>query len=89
MHTDENMKKIFPSKSIKTLYRREKNLKEILSPSLFPAKPKNNESFVTSCKKCDICKNYQITDNKLSVKLRAGFIMSEAIFVVRAVMLFT
>ena len=24
LHTDENMKKIFPSKSIKTLYRREK-----------------------------------------------------------------
>ena len=36
LHTDENMKKIFPSKSIKTLYRREKNLKEILSPCFLP-----------------------------------------------------
>ena len=34
LHTDENMKKIFPSKSIKTLYKREKNLKQILSSSL-------------------------------------------------------
>ena len=64
LHTDENMKKIFTFKSIKTLYRREKNLKEILSPSLLPAKPKNNESCIKSCKKCDICKNYLITDNK-------------------------
>ena len=64
LHTDENMKKIFPSKSIKTLYRREKNLKEILSPSLFSAKPKNSESCIISCKKCDICKNCLITDIK-------------------------
>ena len=35
LHTDENLKKMFPSKSIKTFYRKEKNLKEILSPSLF------------------------------------------------------
>ena len=69
LHTDENMKKIFPSKSIKTLYRREKNLKKILSPSLFPAKPKNSESCITSCKKCDICKNYLLTDNKFTCKV--------------------
>ena len=30
------MKKIFPPNTIKTLYRREKNLTEVLSPSLFP-----------------------------------------------------
>ena len=73
LHTDENMKKIFPSKSIKTLYRREKNLKEILSPSLFPAKPKNSESCITSCKKCDIYKNYLITDNKFKSKVTGKF----------------
>ena len=67
--TDENMKKISPSKSIKTLYRREKNLKEILLPSLFPTKPKNSESCITSCKKCDICKNYLLTDNKFKCKV--------------------
>ena len=73
LHTDENMKKIFPSKSIKTLYRREKNLKEILSPSLFPAKPKNSESCITSSKKCDICKNYLITDNKFKREITGRF----------------
>ena len=33
LHTGENMKKISPPKSIKTSYKREKNLKEILSVS--------------------------------------------------------
>ena len=89
LHIDENVKKIFPSKSMKTLYWREKNRKQFLSPSLFPAKPKNSESCITSCKKCEICKSYLITDNKLSVKLLAGFMMSEAICVVTAVILST
>ena len=89
LHIDENVKKIFPSKSMKTLYWREKNRKHFLSPSLFSAKPNNSESCITSCKKCEICKSYLITDNKLSVKLLAGFMMSEAICVVTAVMLST
>ena len=67
LHTYENLKKIFPSKSIKTLYRTEKNLKEILSPSLFLARPTNSESCITSCKKCGICKHYMLTDNKFKV----------------------
>ena len=66
-------KKIFPSKSIKTLYRKEKNPNEILSLSLFPAKSKNSESCITSCKKCDICKNYLISDNKFESKVTGGF----------------
>ena len=67
------MKKISPSKSIKTLCRSEKNLKEILSPSLFPAKPKHSESCITSCKKCDICKNYLLTDNTFKCKVTDRF----------------
>ena len=67
------MKKIFPSKSTKTLYRREKNLKEILSPSLFPVKPKNSENCITSCKKCDICKNDLLTDNTFKCKVNGRF----------------
>ena len=67
------MKKNFPSKSIKTLYRRKKNLKEILSPLLFLAKPKNIESCITSCKKSDICKSYLITDNRFKCKVTGRF----------------
>ena len=65
------LKKIFLSKSIKTLYRREKNLKKILSPSLFPAKPKKSESCITSCKKYDTCK--LLTDNKFKCKFTGRF----------------
>ena len=38
------MKKLFPSNSLTTIYRREKNLKEMLSPSLFTPKFNKNES---------------------------------------------
>ena len=37
------------------------------------AKPKNNESCITSSKKCDICKNYLITDNKFKFKVTGRF----------------
>ena len=43
LHTDGKMKKSFLSKSIKTLYKKEKNLKEMLSPFPFPVKPKNRD----------------------------------------------
>ena len=63
------MKKIFPPNTIKTLYRREKNLKEILSPSLFPSKAKQIENSITSCNKCDICKNFLVSDTKFKCKV--------------------
>ena len=69
LYTDEDMKKLLPPNSLKTLYRRGKNLKEILSPSLFPSKPSKKESSITSCDKCDICKNYLIPDNKFRCKI--------------------
>ena len=49
------------------------SLYKYISPSLFPAKPKNSESCITSCKKCDICKNYLITDNKFKCKVTGRF----------------
>ena len=63
------MKKIFPPNTIKTLYRREKNLKEILSSSLFPSKAKQIENSITSCDKCDICKNFLGSDTKFKCKV--------------------
>ena len=52
-----------------TLYRQEKNLKEILSPFLFPSKAKQTENSITSCNKCDICKNFLESDTKLKCKV--------------------
>ena len=68
-YTDEKMKKIFLPNTIKTLYRRKKNPKEILSPSLFPSKPKHIEISVTSCNKCDICRNFLVSDTKFKCKV--------------------
>ena len=68
-HTDEDMKKLFPPDSITTIYRREKNLKETLSPTLFPPKFNKTESLVSNCNKCNICKNYLISDNKFKCKV--------------------
>ena len=49
LHSDENMKTLFPPSSLTTVYRREKNLMETLSPSLFPPKFNKNESSISSC----------------------------------------
>ena len=40
--TDEDIMKLFRRNSLTVIYRREKNLKEILSPSSFPPKFKEN-----------------------------------------------
>ena len=60
------MQKLFRPSVFITLYRGEKNLKGVLSPSLFPPKLIKNEISISSCNKCDICKNYLIYDNKPS-----------------------
>ena len=36
LHSDENLKELFPASDFNTIYRRNKNLKELLSPSLYP-----------------------------------------------------
>ena len=88
-YTDEKMKKIFPPNTIKALYRRKKNLKEILSPSLFPSKAKKIENSITSCNKCDICKNFLVSDTKFKcVRLQVEYIISEVNLFVILLMLF-
>ena len=51
------------------MYKHEKNLKEILSPSLFPSKAKQIENSITSCNKCGICKNFLVSDTKFKCKV--------------------
>ena len=82
------MKKIFPPNTIKTLYRPEKNLKGILSPSLFPSKTKQIENSITSCNKCDICKNFLVSDTKFKCKVTGKYIISEVNLLVIPLMLF-
>ena len=63
------MKKLFSPNSLTTINRRDKNLKEILSASLFPPTLNKNESPISNRNKCNICKNYLISDNKFKCKV--------------------
>ena len=69
LHSDDSMKEVFPTNSITTIYKRNNNLREILSPSLYPViKRDSSSSSVTSCGKCDICKNFLVISNKFTCK---------------------
>ena len=47
---------IFPQNTISVTYKRNKNLREILSLSLFSRTTKHNERSIKECnRKCDIC----------------------------------
>ena len=63
LHSDDNMKDLFPPTSICTIYKRNKNLKEIIAPSKYPRVAITKTSSITSCSNCDICKNYMVFDN--------------------------
>ena len=56
LHFDTNLKNIFPENSICTVFKRNRNLKEILSPSLH-TKRKNDKktNIIKNYGKCDIC----------------------------------
>ena len=59
LYCDADKKEIFPERSVKALYRRGKNLKEILSPSCYPIKKDQHHSCVSKCNgRCDLCKNF-------------------------------
>ena len=63
------MKEIIQPNTMKNLYWREKNFKEILSPFLFPCKAKQIDNSITSCDKYDICKNFLVSDTKFKCKV--------------------
>ena len=58
LHPDSDLKNIFPETFICTVFKRNGNLKEVLSPSLYTKNKNEKKSYVIkSCGKCDICKN--------------------------------
>ena len=60
---------------------------EVLPPSLFPPKFNENGSYITNYNKCDICKNYLISDNTFTCKVECT--MLEVACLAAALMLFT
>ena len=63
LYTDPTLKTIFPQGCINSVFKRNKSLKELLAPSLYPNNKVNRANSITSCNKCDICKNYLICSN--------------------------
>ena len=56
-----------------------KNLKEILAPSKYPNPKNSRQNCITSCYKCDICKNYMVFDRtfKCTVTGKVYYIKGE------------
>ena len=69
LHSDSNLKNIFPESSICTVLKRNRNLKEILSPSLYTKNKENKSYVIKNWRKCDICKNYLISDSTFTCKV--------------------
>ena len=58
LHSDDALKTVFPKDCFSTIYKRNKNLKELTALSIYPKKVNTRTSSITSCNNCNICKNY-------------------------------
>ena len=63
LHSDDALKTLFVIDFFCTIYKRNKNLKELIAPSTYPKKINTGTSSITSWSNCDICKNYIIFHN--------------------------
>ena len=61
------MLQTFPENNVNVTYRRNENLKELLSPSLFPRTIKENNCSIEKCNsRCDICKNFLVLSTEFT-----------------------
>ena len=67
LHSNQEMLQIFPENTINVTYKRNKNLKELISPYLFPKIIKeNNCSIEKGSRRCDICKNFLVVSTEFT-----------------------
>ena len=69
LHADLDLKEFFRRKSIATVDRRQKNLKEMLAQSSYPKSVNSQVNTITPCNSCDICKNYLVAERKFTSKV--------------------
>ena len=60
LHSDRKLKELFPASAFNTIYRCNKNIKELLSPSRYPNRKTTKSNSIISCNSCNICKNYMV-----------------------------
>ena len=53
LHSNQEMLRIFPENAINVIYKKNKNLKELISPSLFAKIIKENNCSIEKCSRCD------------------------------------
>ena len=67
LHSNQEMLRMFPENTINVTYKRNKNLKELISPYLFPKIIKeNNCSIEKGSRRCDICKNFLVVSTEFT-----------------------
>ena len=54
LHSDNALKTLFPKDCFSTIYKRNKNLKDLTAPSIYPKKTNTRTSSITNCNNCDI-----------------------------------
>ena len=91
LYSDPRMKNIFPEGSIKAYYKRGKNLKEILSPSLYPKKHISREICeVKPCgRRCNICDEFLVFGSKFTCSATGMNYSSKGVFHVTVRMSYT
>ena len=72
LYSDPEMKNLCPEASINITYKRGKNFRELISPSIFPQAQAESHSKVSKCKskRCDICQNYLVCKNEFACTVR-------------------
>ena len=82
LYSDPDMRVVFPEDSINVMYRQEKNLKALISSSLFLSHSlqQNHSLWLSkSGKKCDICDNFLVCRKEFTCKI-TGKTYTEEIF---------
>ena len=75
MRADLNLKEIFRRKSITTVYKRQKNLKEMLAPSSYPKSVNSQVNIITPCNSCDSFKHCLVAEGNLHLKQQVKHIL--------------
>ena len=88
LHNDDALKTLFPNDCFSTIYERNKNLKELIAPSIYPKKTNTRTSSITNCNNCDICKNDIIFDNAFTCTATGKSYFIRVNLTVKALMLY-
>ena len=79
LHRDKSLTELLRASDFNVIQRRNKNLDELLSPSLSPNIKSTNSNSIIRCNNCDVGKNYMVFENMFNCKVtdKIYFVESE------------